>query len=542
MLVGIISPFSFQNSNVKDDTPTLDDLLQDCQSPIFSKDLEISDGESIYSYEEDESFTPRVWEDSRENNGDYDLDEVLFVPCNLDSSSPQYANAGKLIKVTGKDGSGFEKHERPYEPEEYGSYDDGMEWKSYSERYMRVKAFDKDLGVTDRQWHNANRWYYFFYEDRGACGSPGAWRWSAKDKTATGERTFTMYLRTCMSHDFKYNAAKDIKAVYPNWVAPTGSAKEETYQFRSMLERGGYFYFRTHLNVPIKYRSWTTGEYQYSYMIVASPYDIQGVVYKRNTNALNPFDGKGYTKAIIDTTETAGIASWNLLATNDFNSIALGNIMASSVDILIKSPDGEELFVLNNYFIQNEVDEVTDIEEEVTRTIYSKTMFPSESMITIVIHGDVVSIGEIVGAKSLDAGMTNVAFKNKVKDYSPSEEDPWGNYYYRQGMKTHIHTGIVSLPIVRYDQLVRLMKKIGGQPVVINSSDTFENEAPDGRHVFAATMMIARFTLLELDSAEKNKRIGEKAKYNFVIKELIAFMGLTFIGLGDFALNAMSVL
>ena len=183
--------------------------------------------------------------------------------------------------------------------------------------------------------------------------------------------------------------------------------------------------------------------------------------------------------------------------------------------------EGTVLLTLDDYFITNDVDDITDIEQDTTRVIYIKEIVPAESIVTIVIHGDVIEIGEIISAKSVDAGFTSMSFKNKVDDLSPKEEDQWGNWYYKSGMKLNIHSGSVYFPIVRYDQLNRLMKKIGGRKVVINSSDTFNNEAPDGRHVFDATMMIARFTTLELDSSEKNKRIGEKGKYNFSLREIV---------------------
>ncbi len=516
MLIGIPHPFSFQSSNVKDETLTIEELLLDCQSPIFSKGLELQDGESVYSYEEDESVTPRIWEDARENNGDYDMDEVLFVPCNVGSSSPLYEHAGKLIKVTGKDGSGFERHERPYEAEEYGSYDSGMDWKNFSQRYMRVKTFSKEGSGSTRQWNTGSRCYYFFTD---LC--TGAWTWCAFDQSSTSA-LHTRYLRTIMKHSSKFDAAKDIKATHPNWVSPCGSVKEETYQFKAVIERGGYLYLRTHLNSPVVFRTWTTGEYKYSYMVVISPMDISGFVRKRSTNDLMPFDGKTYTQSVVDTSKTGGIASWDVLATEYFNTIALGGIIADSVDISVKNSAGEILFRLNNYFIQNEVDDITDIEEETTRTIHIKEMIPSESIVTIVIHGEVVTIGEIIAAKSVDGGFTSMTFKNSVDDLTPKTEDQWGNWdYVDGGMKLYVHSGTVYFPIMRYDQLNRLMKKIGGKKVVINSSDTYDNEAPDGRHIFDATMMIARFTKLELDSSEKNKRIGEKGKYIFSAREIV---------------------
>ena len=62
---------------------------------------------------------------------------------------------------------------------------------------------------------------------------------------------------------------------------------------------------------------------------------------------------------------------------------------------------------------------------------------------------------------------------------------------------------------------------IGGQKVVINSSDSTGNEVPDSYNIFSATMLIARFTSFELATNEKNKRIGDRATYNFIVEELV---------------------
>ena len=518
MTIGLPIPFSFQSSNVKDDTPRIEDLLIDCQSPIFSKGLEVQGEEFIYSYEGEVDFTPRIWEQARQDAGDYDLDEVLFVPC--DATGDMADKAGKLIKVTGRDGDDIEKHQRPFEPEEYGAWDDPMNWRAFSQRYCRIKASSANI---KRTWNFEGRWYYFFWEDRSAphqrnCG----WRWSAKDRSATGERHFNMYLRTCLKANTssKYDASKDVKGKAYLWGAPTGS-KAWTYQFKSVIVRNDYFYFRTHINIPVKYASWTTGAYKYSYMTVVTPADIDGFEIKRRVTAHNPFDGKGYTKAIVDTTETAGVATWTLLNSDDFDSLAFGRIIADSIDIRIEDEDGTLISEINSYIVNNSVDAGSGFSYDTTIVLYTEKTIKSEHIIKITLHGDVVEIGEILGARSIDAGFTKMAFRNSFKDFSPKEQDQWGNWVYLDGVKAHVHTGTVEFPLMRYDQLNRMMLLIGGQKVVVNSSDSKFNEAPDGQYIFDATMMIARFTNISLDSSENKKRIGEIAKYTFSLEEII---------------------
>ena len=65
------------------------------------------------------------------------------------------------------------------------------------------------------------------------------------------------------------------------------------------------------------------------------------------------------------------------------------------------------------------------------------------------------------------------------------------------------------------------MIMIGGQKIVVNSSDSTLNEVANSEKVFSATMMIARFTSLKLQTQEKNKRIDEIGSYTFDLEELV---------------------
>jgi hypothetical protein len=144
------------------------------------------------------------------------------------------------------------------------------------------------------------------------------------------------------------------------------------------------------------------------------------------------------------------------------------------------------------------------------------------TVITIEVAGALdIEVGEIIGGETLDAGFTKLAFQNKMKDFSPKEQDRWGNWYYKDGVRVSVHNGTVNFPVADYDGMNRLMLLVGGSTVLINSSDSLLNEQPDGKNIFAATMMIARFLSLELATSEKNKKIGEIAKYNFTVEEIV---------------------
>jgi len=412
MTTGVPISFSFQSSNVVDPTETLEEALQDCVAPVFEKPRQIATDEWVYEYRNDEAFTPKTWSQADSDAGVYDLDEIVWVSCS-ETTPSMSAYAGQLVKVKGKSGDGITEHKRPYEPEEYGTFDEGVDFANYKNRYMRVSNKSND-GWLKRMWHSpsGNRWYYMFWEARGfgGCGA-GAWRWSVKDTKHGGERTIIVYQRTCQAKNYSttFNAGKDVKARVYTWGAPVSSSpKEKIIQFESMIERNGYFYFRTHLNVPIKYSTYHTGTaYQYMWSKVVSPADIEGFFQSRRANAHKPFDGKGYTKAIVDTSNTGGKATWTMINTSAFNSMAFGNIIADKLDIKITDIEtGAVVFEINGYTIDNTIGGEVDVNYGVTRVLYTDGRIDTEHIVEVTLYADVVEIGEIIGSLSIDGGFT----------------------------------------------------------------------------------------------------------------------------------------
>ncbi len=487
----------------------------------------------IWEYTSDNEYTVPIWTQSNADTGHYEIGDIVFKDCDL-------------MKVTGKSGTGIVTKQRPLEPEEYGAWDETfdevMDPSTWSHRYFRVKNSTND-GWLSKMWFDPThtRWYYMFWEARGhgGCGD-GAWRWSAKDTTADfGERNIGYYLRSCLKNGYsqKFNSARDQKAVIHNWGSSycshangcqaTNCAKRPTIMFNSMVERAGYFYFRTHLNKPVKYGTFSTGTaYNYTYSSVNTPADIIGFEKSKQVQAYNPFDGKNYTN--VNFTPVDGSARWTLLASEPFDSIAFGKVICDSIDISVKDTDGNIILELNNYVVKNNVNNSSSREFPATVVLYTgrnadKTvnLIDSENVIEVTLNGSDIQIGEIIAGETLDAGFTKVNFKNTFKDFSPREQSQWGDWYYTDGLRVSVHTGTVNFPVLDYDAMNRLMLLIGGRKVIINSSDSLLNEAPDGRHVFESTMILGHFVKLDLATKEVKKRIGEIAEYAFQIRELV---------------------
>ena len=509
MTIGIPIALSMQDTNVIDPTVTIEELMLDCEPPIFSKGLEIQDSDWVFEYNGN-MFTPKVWNITDMEAGVYNLDEIIIKDC-------------KLMKVTGKKGTGITTHQRPYEPEEYGSYDTNMDSANWSHRYVKVSNLT-NCGWLSRTWKSptGRRLYYMCWD-----ASVSAWIWNARDLYSNNCLAST-YLRTTLKDNYsnKFDFAKDIKATTPYWGSTDcigGCPKEDTVQMKSMVERGNDFYFRTSINAPIEYETWETGTaFQYTYMEILSPMDIDGFIKKRMINAQNPFDGKGYTKAIVDTTTTGYKATWTCLAAAPFDSITFGNIICDSIDVVFKTKEGEVLEALTRFKVDNTVARGTTKEYQATKVLYVKTLLTAETVIEITLHGSFVSVGKIIAADKLDAGFTSFNFSNEMKDLTPTYEDQCGNWEYADGgMRLRKTNAEVKFPILDYDGLERMMLMLGGGEVIIDGSDATNNEVPDGKKVFAATQMIARIISMKLSAKDENKRIGEEGTYNIVIQEIV---------------------
>ena len=499
MTIGIPFDLSFQNSNVTDPAQTLDELIEGCQVPVFDVGLELQAGDWVYEYHGEVDFIPKVWNVTDESNGVYNLNDVLMKDC-------------KLVKVVGKSGVGITTHQRPKEPEEYSCFDTDMDYANWQCRYVKVSAATA-CGWVTKVWTEGNVKMSICWDH---CANN--YKWALIDNRV-GSNCAAAYFT--IQRSSKYTSSNDMKTRIISWSPGYGLSRTNVPVIRSMVERNKFFYLRTNVNAPIEYNTWTTGSaFQYSYMDIDSPADVDGFKQKRRVQAHNPFDGKNYTQTIFNTGED-GYARWDVMSPQWIDSIALGKLICDTIDFIISDENGNKLFELNNYPVDNRVAPNRNEKYEDTIVLYSDKSYPPTSIITVILHGAKIRLGELIGASKLDAGFTKVAFKNKMRDFSPKEQDQWGNWYYKDGVRVHVHSGTVEYEVVSYDTLTRLMMLIGGQKVVINSSDSTENEVPDSYNIFSATMLIARFTSFELATNEKNKRIGDRATYNFTVEELI---------------------
>ncbi len=242
MTIGIPFDLSFQSSNVTDPATTLDDLMANCQPPVFQKGLEVQAGTWVYYYNSKTDFTPREWNQADADAGKYNV-----------------------------------------EPNEYSCFDYDMDWTKWKCRYVKVSNAIQ-CGWLTKKWTLGNYQYTIVWDQ---CRKK--FRWVILDRRTTPECGVAYF---DIAHSSKYDSGKDIKAEVIRW-AGVGLSKGDAIRIRSMVERDKHLYLRTNLKLPLEYHTWTTGHpFEYTWSEVKDPMDIPGFVQYRRHQAHAPFDGK----------------------------------------------------------------------------------------------------------------------------------------------------------------------------------------------------------------------------------------------------------
>jgi len=77
------------------------------------------------------------------------------------------------------------------------------------------------------------------------------------------------------------------------------------------------------------------------------------------------------------------------------------------------------------------------------------------------------------------------------------------------------------MPIAKYDMTNRLLISLGGNTIILNGSDTTNNEVPDNETTFSSTMIVGRWKTSELKTALRDSDIDQFVSFGFTIRERI---------------------
>jgi hypothetical protein len=280
--------------------------------------------------------------------------------------------------------------------------------------------------------------------------------------------------------------------------------KDAAYLLRTFIIRSGKLYARTNQDAAQELTTSTLPVLEEVHYLRDF---LRGWTYVSPIEKLKPFDGKNYTKI-----SKSGPISFKVKAGEKFDTIALTGVVARKISIggIVTDyrPDGS----------RDPGGRLPDV--GTTVILYSGSDKPAGTEIDITIEGGHVELGGIYFGLSIDAGFTNLSFTNRYHDYSPYEKDQWGNITYIEGAKINTYNGTVDVPIRRYDQMNRLMVSLGKSKIILNGSDTKDNQPIRNQNdIFASTMVVGRMIDFELRTKLDNKRIGEMATYSFKIEE-----------------------
>ncbi len=272
---------------------------------------------------------------------------------------------------------------------------------------------------------------------------------------------------------------------------------------------------RTDQNNVIEYKTLASPTFQTINSLVDA--DGWGWSYNRPTAGYSPFDGINYT--YYEGAAGAGV-SFEFRADKPFDTLALSGLIASEVEITF-TPDvidaGHPVIpmIINYPETHRDVDRRLEA-YQTTSIIYAPYDVVGKVLITLKNPNQNVRLGTAMLGLSVDAGFTNLVFKNSFQDLSPYSKDKFGNIVYIPGVKINTHEGTVDVPIDDYDMQVRLKVSLGGQVLIINGSDL-----ESGVCTFASTRIIARLEVFSQETSMDGMCLGDIARYAIKAVEIV---------------------
>jgi len=269
---------------------------------------------------------------------------------------------------------------------------------------------------------------------------------------------------------------------------------------------------------------------------ILSPAQITNFTFIKPTNDMNPFDGKNYSVATRDNSMT-----YTLISTEDFDTVALGNVKADHVYIEFRDLDGIAVTTID-VDVNTSRDAHGHLEDWHTTLIYysvdeaeenptSTVVLPAGYTVLVTLtttQSYEIELATLMLGMSAEAGFTNLQLKNSYKDFSTFDYDAWGGIDYVDKAKVSRYSGSVDMRIENYDMTDRLMTSLGQNLVILNGSDGL-NKPTNSKTIFAATQKIGRFTAFDQKTMVTDADMDVMATYTFTLEEIVAFRLITFI-------------
>ena len=235
-------------------------------------------------------------------------------------------------------------------------------------------------------------------------------------------------------------------------------------------------------------------------------------------------DGKSYTYK-SSTVEM----SFYLWGKEAFDTVAMTGLIADTVTVKFYNEADTQIGADQVITVDNKRDAAGNLEDyPVTRIVYSPNtdglsltrVIPKNGHVRVTLTGDEIQLGSLYLGLALDMGLTDFTFTTKFIDLSPVEEN-FNVIEYVEGLKIKEYTGGFSVWTEDVDRLSRTLVSLGQGLVIVNGSDTIQNEAVGDKSRFEATMVVGRLRSLPVTTTKEKDRIGELAKAKFVLREIV---------------------
>ena len=274
-------------------------------------------------------------------------------------------------------------------------------------------------------------------------------------------------------------------------------------------------YVRTSVDVAVEYITIDELQWKVLEKISEIPW---GWTYYRPSNEYAPFDDKKYTYLEVDND-----VIYTIKAKDKFDMVAFNGLMSSRMKVEI----------------YNENDELVETKEMIPKCystlagktkvvqgvafIYLDNEYLKDTKLKVYIYtleGKVRIGGGYLGNRNV-AGFTNLEFKNSFINFNYYKKDEWGNVVSTNddNAKIRVFEGTADIELKEYDDLTPILQHFMDAKAIIDGSDNWNNETPDGQNFFVGSSIIGRVRSFTQSTKTINDRMDYTATYSFKVEE-----------------------
>ncbi len=345
--------------------------------------------------------------------------------------------------------------------------------------------------------------FYRVYRD---FNSSTHWKFTIRWKEGSEDKAFTT---ECYVYDYIHDGLPEPQAFV------VGDDPDTDWVGKSFFVDNNRLWMRTDKSINADKVSGVTSTWADMWWLD----NINGFTFYRATNNFRQYDGKAYT--VFESPITSiGFRVDNVDA--PFDVLALTGVTGHEVNAIFRDSSGSTLDDVT-VAIDSSIDSTGDaIGGTTTVIIYSDTVVPPGGYVFFSIKnntGDILRLSDVTIGKSIEAGFTNLSFNNKTIDFSPREQDQWGNIVYvDSNVRSDVFSGSVDVKIEDYDKVNRLFKVLAGHKMIFDGSDSSNNIAANGSTNFAATKVVGRMKDVQMSTVVEDQQFSPVANYTFTIE------------------------